>query len=67
MNKLVKTDYGYDYRGVAIIRTKSGEFVYNKVSRFYSRPLEMKLSEVVAEIDEHLNNGATVERFRIKA
>lgn len=64
--KLTKTDYGYDYRGVAITRTKSGEFTYSKISKFYHRPLPMKLAEVIAEIDMHLDNGAIIERCRIK-
>lgn len=66
MANLVKTDYGYDYKGVAITRTKSGQFTYGRVSDFVYRPLSMKLSEVIAEIDQHLENGATVERYRIK-
>jgi hypothetical protein len=66
MSNLVKTDYGYDYQGVAITRTKSGQFTYSKVSNFVYRPMPMKLSEVIAEIDEHLANGATVERYRVK-
>jgi hypothetical protein len=64
--KLIKTDYGYDYRGVAITRTKSGEFTYGTISKIYYRPMPMKLAEVIAEIDTHLAKGATVERYRIK-
>jgi hypothetical protein len=65
--QLIKTAYGYDYRGVAITRTKSGEFTYGKISQFNYRPASMKLAEVLVEIDEHLAKGATVERYRIKA
>jgi hypothetical protein len=64
--ELVKTEYGYDYRGVSITRTKSGGFTYGKVSRFNYTPTPMKLAEVIEEIDRHLENGATVERYRIK-
>jgi hypothetical protein len=64
---LIKTTYGYDYRGVAITRTKSGEFTYGQISQFHYRPMPMKLAEVLAEIDEHLTKGASVERYRIKA
>ena len=63
--KLIKTDYGYDYRGVAITRTKLGEFTYGTISKNYYRPMPMKLAEVIAEIDGHLDNGATIERYRI--
>jgi len=63
---IIKTDYGYDYRGVAITRTKTGEFTYGKISEFNYLPLPMKLAEVMAEIDAHLDNGGTVERYRIK-
>ena len=66
MSKLIKTDYGYDYLGVAITRTKSGEFTYGTISEFNHRPLAMKLAEVCREIDSHLINGATIERMRIK-
>lgn len=71
MSDLIKTDYGYDYRGVAITRTKSGEFIFRFVQDFtkefnYRGTLSMKLSEARAEIDKHLANGATVEGYRIK-
>jgi hypothetical protein len=65
--QLIKTDYGYDYRGVAITRTKSGEFTYGTIAKFNYRPMPMKLWEIVVEIDKHLANGATVERYRVKA
>ena len=66
-HKLVKTDYGYDYRGVSITRKKSGEFTFDKIWKFNSRPLPMKLRECVADIDNCLDNlGATVERYKIK-
>jgi hypothetical protein len=64
--QLIKTAYGYDYRGVSITRTKKGEFTYDVLSKFYYRPLPMKLAEVIAEIDAHLDKGATIERYRIK-
>ncbi len=64
--QLIKTAYGYDYRGVSITRTKKCEFTYDQISKFYYRPMPMKLAEVVAEIDTHLDNGAVVERYRIK-
>lgn len=66
MSDLVKTGYGYDYRGVAITRTSAGEFTFGIISKFNSRPLSMKLSEARSEIDKYLANGATIERYRIK-
>jgi hypothetical protein len=63
---LIKTNYGYDYRGIAITRTKTGEFTYGQISKFNYRPMPMKLAEVLAEINAHLDNGATIERYRIK-
>ena len=66
---LIKTNLGYDYRGVSITRTSAGEFTYGKIfpSNDFLRPLPMKLSECKAEIDDYLDNkGATVERYRVK-
>ena len=65
-NKLIKTDYGYDYRGVAIIRHKNGEFSFNKITKFNSKPLPSTLADIQTQIDNLLNAGATVERYRIK-
>ena len=66
---LIKTDYGYDYRGVSITRTSKGDFTYGKIfpNDDFVRPVPMKLTECKAEIDNYLDNkGATVERYRIK-
>ena len=64
--KLTKTEYGYDYRGVAITRCKIG-FTYSRITKFNHRPYAITLKECMSEIDHHLDvAGASVERYRIK-
>lgn len=64
---LIKTDYGYDYRGVSITRGKDGGFTYGRVSKFNYTTATRLLKECVSEIDAYLDTkGATVERYKIK-
>jgi len=63
---MTKTDYGYDYRGVAITRRKIG-FTYGRITEFNHRTYPKTLKECISEIDNYLDVlGATVERYRIK-
>jgi len=65
-NQLIKTDYGYDYRGVAISRRKNG-FSFCRIANFNYKSYSQTLTQCVADIDNYLDNlGATVERYRIK-
>lgn len=63
---MTKTDYGYDYRGVAITR-RSGGFTYGRITEFNHRTYPKTLKECIGDIDNYLDFvGATVERYRIK-
>ena len=64
---LVKTDQGYDYRGVSITKCKDGGFTYGRIDKFNYRTASRLLKECVSEIDNYLDEqGATIERYRIK-
>jgi hypothetical protein len=65
-NQLIKTEYGYDYRGVAITRRKRG-FTFGRISEFNYNSSVGSLKECCASIDNYLDNlGAKIERYRIK-
>ena len=74
MNKdLIKTAQGYEYRGVAITRDKSGftfGFIYNNPSKPFNptshgRSYPDTLKTTIKNIDKELLNNS-VEHFRIK-
>lgn len=71
-HELIKDDYGYVYRGVMIAKQKSG-FSFTVTSSSYNvkganwfRPLPDSLKNVIASIDEYLNNGAVVKNRKIE-
>ena len=64
---LVKTDQGYEYRGVAITKCKPVGFSYGFTNEFDWKTEIRMLHECVSEIDNYLDEqGATIERYKIK-